>query len=50
MVTVYFETNGYAEKYITFRSEEVYMQCFLTLERIAKANGFLRVTESMDDE
>lgn len=45
-VSVFFETEGYAEKIGTFQSEEFYLSCFPALEKKAKELGFLKVTES----
>lgn len=50
MVTVYFETDGYAEQVATFMDEETYMACFPILEKLAKENGFTKVTESITTE
>ena len=50
MVKVYFETTSYAELVAVFDSEETYEVCIEALERQAKENGFLYVTESIDEE
>jgi hypothetical protein len=50
MVRVYFETDGYAELVAIFDSEETYFACSEALETQAKTNGFLYVTESVDEE
>lgn len=49
MVKVYFETKGYAELIAIFDSEETYMVCLSALEKQAKENGFLYVTESIEE-
>ena len=50
MVKVYFETDGYAKLVAIFDSEETYAVCLEALERNAKENGFLYVTESVGKE
>ena len=48
MITVYFETEGYAEKIAVFETESVYLACFPVLEKMALQNGFIRVTETVE--
>lgn len=48
MVKVYFERNGYAEEFGTFISEDRYNQLLPLLEKLAKDDGFDRVTESIE--
>ena len=50
MVKVYFERNGYAEEIGTFVSEDRYNQLLPLLEKLAKEDGFDRVTESIEYE
>ena len=50
MIKVYFETDGFAELVAIFDSEETYGACLEALEMLAKANGFLYVTESVNNE
>jgi len=50
MVRVYFETDGYAELVAIFDSEATYDACYEALEKQAKDNNFLYVTESVDSE
>lgn len=45
MITVYFETKGYAEKIATFESEDIYIKCVPILEEIAKEDGMI-ITET----
>lgn len=49
MVKVYFETEGYAELVAIFDSEETYMVCLPALEKLAELNGFIYVTESVEE-
>jgi hypothetical protein len=46
-VKVYFETEGYAELVAIFDSSETYNACVPALEKLAKKNGFTKVTESL---
>lgn len=46
-VKVYFETEGYAELVAIFDSSETYNACLPALEKLAKKNGFTKVTESI---
>tara|TARA_B100002049_G_C15760540_1_gene242528 strand:- start:21 stop:182 length:162 start_codon:yes stop_codon:yes gene_type:complete len=50
MVTVYYETDSYAEKVAIFSAEESYAACYSSLEEECFKKGFLRVTESVDEE
>ena len=49
MVTVYFETESYAEVNAIFNHEDDYIECLPMLEKNAKKHGFTKVTESVDD-
>lgn len=49
MVKVYFETIGYAELVAIFDNEETYMVCLSALEKLAELNGFIYVTESIEE-
>lgn len=49
-VTVFFETNGYAEKFCTFETEDLYLACLPVLEKKAQEMGFSKVTESLDED
>lgn len=46
MIRVYFESNAHAELVATFESEELYMSCLPTLERLASEQGMI-VTETI---
>ena len=48
-VTVYFETNSYAEKVAEFVDEQTYIRCLPSLEKLAKEHRMF-VTESMQEE
>lgn len=48
MITVYFESNGYAEEVAQFKEEAIYIACLPTLERLAKVIN-MTVTESVSD-
>ncbi len=48
MIRVYFESNAHAELVATFESEELYMACLPTLERLAGDSGMI-VTETIDE-
>lgn len=50
MVRVYFETAGYSELVAEFKSEEVYVACFPSLEKKAREQNFDKVTEIVIDE
>lgn len=51
MIKVYFEIEQkYAELVAIFDSEETYAVCLPSLEKLALANGFDLVTESVDEE
>jgi len=51
MIKVYFEIEQkYAELVAIFDSEETYAVCLPSLEKLALANGFDIVTESVDEE
>lgn len=45
MIRVFFENKGYAELVAVFVDEQTYLECLPTLERIAKEQGFEKVTE-----
>jgi len=47
MITVYFETNGYAEKVAVFENEETYLACLPALQKLAASQGFDNVTEAI---
>ncbi len=48
MIRVYFESNAHAELVATFESEELYMSCLPTLERLANEQRMI-VTETIDE-
>jgi hypothetical protein len=48
MIRVYFESNAHAELVATFESEELYMSCLPTLERLASKQRMI-VTETIDE-
>jgi hypothetical protein len=48
MITVYFETKGYAELVATFEYESHYIDCLPILERQCIDMGFDKVTESVN--
>ena len=50
MIRVYFESTAhwYAELVATFESEELYMACLPTLEKLAGDSGMI-VTETIDE-
>lgn len=51
MIKVYFEIEQkYAELVAIFDNEETYSVCLPALEKLALANGFDLVTESVDEE
>lgn len=47
-IKVYAETKGYAEHIATFHCESAYVVSIPNLERWAKLNGFLSITESVE--
>jgi len=49
MVKVYFETESYAELVAIFDNEATYDICFPALEKQALENGFMFVTESVEE-
>jgi hypothetical protein len=48
MVTVYFETNGYAEKVAVFDTEKTYLACLPALQKLAARQGFDKITETIN--
>jgi hypothetical protein len=46
MITVYFETDGYAEVVATFATEQLYLACLPVLEQLA-SKARMTVTESV---
>lgn len=48
MIRVYFESNAHAELVATFESEELYMACLPTLEKLASWQRMI-VTETIDE-
>jgi hypothetical protein len=49
MITVYFETTGYAEIVAIFAYEGDYIACLPSLEKQAQGKKFMMVTESVTD-
>jgi len=50
MIRVYFETDSVSEQVATFESENHYMVCLPILKEIARQDGWLRVTESVEEK
>jgi len=50
MLRVYFESDGYSEQVATFQSEDLYISMLPYLLKLAKAQGFDRVTESNEED
>ena len=50
MIKVYFETDSVSEQVATFESENHYMVCLPILKEIARQDGWLRVTESVEEK
>ena len=46
MIKVYFESDTHSELVATFVDEELYLQCFDTLEAVAQEHR-MKVTESL---
>ena len=50
MIRVYFETDSTSEEVATFESENHYMVCLPILKELARQDGWLRVTESVEEK
>jgi hypothetical protein len=50
LVKVYYEDDVMSLHIATFDSEALYIKCLPILKADAKENGWLRVTESIEDE
>lgn len=50
MVRVFFKSDGYCEEVATFKSEDMYVSMLPYLVKLAKAQGFDKVTETMEED
>ena len=50
MIRVYFETDSVSEQVATFESENHYIACLPILKELARQDGWLRVTESVEEK
>ena len=50
MIRVYFETDSTSEEVATFESENHYMVCLPILKELARQDGWMRVTESVEEK